>query len=156
MLTLAEISPETASLEPAIILPGEQPLITNHGRLKQHIDAFRAKLVALGISSKAPVGICLPSSLEFVVTFFAVAWQQGIAPPLNPAYKEEEIDFYPGDLGLVAVIVPEGAYQQDSAAVRSAKKIKAAIALCSTLKTTDVSIGKALALMSPRAKVIPH
>lgn len=130
MLTLAKILPESSSLEPAIILPGEKPLIIEHGRLQQHIGAFQAKLAALGIGSKARVGICLPNSLEFVVTFFAVTWQQGIAAPLNPAYKEEEIDFYLRDLESVAVIVPEGAYQQDSAAVRSAKKIKAAIAEC--------------------------
>lgn len=130
MIKLAQILPDTSSLEPAIILPGETPLIIEHGQFRQHIAALQAKLAALGIGSKASIGICLPNSLEFVVVFFAVTCQQAIAAPLNPAYKEDEVDFYLSDLELAAIIVPDGAYQQNSATVRSAKKAKVAIAEC--------------------------
>ena len=130
MATLAGILQQSHNLEPAIIIPGTPPLIVNHGRLHQQVVAFQAKLAILGIGPKDAVSISLPNSLEFVVAFLAVTWQQGIAAPLNPAYKEDEVDFYVSDISSALILIPEAAYQPDSAAVRAGRKHNAAIAVC--------------------------
>ena len=130
MATLVQTLQKSHNLEPAIIVPGTPPLIINHDRLQQHVVAFQAGLAILGIGPEDAVSISLPNSLEFVVAFLAVTWQKGIAAPLNPAYKEDEGNFYVSDMGSAAVLVTEAAYQSDSAAVRAARKHHAAIAVC--------------------------
>ena len=130
MATLVQTLQKSHNLEPAVIIPGTHPLIINHDRLHQQVVAFQAKLAILGIGPEDAVSISLPNSLEFVVAFLAVTWQKGIAAPLNPAYKEDEVDFYVHDIGSSTILVTETAYQSDSAAVRAARKHKAAIAVC--------------------------
>lgn len=49
---------------------------------------------------------------------------------MNPAYKQSEFEFYIDDLSSSLTLVPKGAYKQDAAAVRAARKYKAAIAEC--------------------------
>lgn len=63
-----------------------------------------------GIGQKDAVAIVMPNGPEMAVLFPAVAcWS--IAAPLNAAYREEEFDFYLGDLDTKAVILMSG---QDS------------------------------------------
>ena len=49
---------------------------------------------------------------------------------MNPAYKQDEVEFYIDDLDAAAVIVPRGAHQKDLPAVQAAKKYKAAVVEC--------------------------
>jgi acyl-CoA synthetase (AMP-forming)/AMP-acid ligase II len=49
---------------------------------------------------------------------------------LNPAYKQSEFEFYIDDLSSAIALVPKGAFAQDAAAVRAARKYNAAIAEC--------------------------
>jgi acyl-CoA synthetase (AMP-forming)/AMP-acid ligase II len=49
---------------------------------------------------------------------------------LNPAYKQSEFEFYIDDLSSAIALVPQGAFAQDAAAVRAARKYNAAIAEC--------------------------
>jgi acyl-CoA synthetase (AMP-forming)/AMP-acid ligase II len=53
-----------------------------------------------------------------------------IAAPLNAAYKQSEFEFYIDDLSSSLALVPKGAFAQNAAAVRAAKKYNAAIAEC--------------------------
>jgi acyl-CoA synthetase (AMP-forming)/AMP-acid ligase II len=64
------------------------------------------------------------------VSFIAASWQRAIAAPLNPAYKQSEFEFYIDDLSSAIALVPKGAFAQDAAAVRAARKYNAAIAEC--------------------------
>jgi oxalate---CoA ligase len=64
------------------------------------------------------------------VSFIAAAWQRAIAAPLNPAYKQSEFEFYIDDLSSAIALVPKGAFAEDAAAVRAARKYNAAIAEC--------------------------
>ncbi|KAI5284369.1 hypothetical protein KEM54_001391, partial [Ascosphaera aggregata] len=72
----------------------------------------------------------IPNSYEFIVSFLAVSWQRAIAAPLNPSYKQEEFEFYINDLSSALALVPRGAVAADVAAVRAARKFRAAIAEC--------------------------
>jgi long-chain acyl-CoA synthetase len=51
--------------------------------------------------------LVLPNTLDFVVAFFAVARLGGIVLPLNPHFKEAELDFHFREAGVRAVVTDE-------------------------------------------------
>ena len=115
----------------AIIVPDRStPLTISYKKLSRDIAEFQSKLAQLGVTPQAAVSIALPNSYAFIVSFLAAAWQRATAAPLNSAYKQDEFEFYIDDLRSVVALVPQGAFQQDGAAVRAARKYKAAIAEC--------------------------
>jgi len=115
----------------AIIVPGKPNALTvSYQQLTSQVSLFQKKLAKLGITPQAAVSIALPNSYEFIVAFIAASWQRAIAAPLNPAYKQDEFEFYIDDLSSAVTLVPQGSFQQDGPAVRAARKYKAAIAEC--------------------------
>ncbi|KAL1872256.1 hypothetical protein Plec18167_006859 [Paecilomyces lecythidis] len=115
----------------AIIVPSKpQALTVSYKQLKSAVATFQAKLAKLGIRPGDAVSIALPNSYEFIVSFLAASWQRGIAAPLNPAYKQEEFEFYIDDLSSALALVPQGSFEKDGPAVRAARKYQAAIAEC--------------------------
>ncbi|KAI9680607.1 MAG: hypothetical protein M1817_004047 [Caeruleum heppii] len=130
MATLSATTKHTAD-SAAIIVPARpNATILSHNDLSRHIRSFQQRLAALGLSSQSAVSIALPNTLEFVVAFLATAAQRAIAAPLNPAYKQDEFEFYIDDVKSAIALVPKGAVQQDGPAVRAARKYNAAIAEC--------------------------
>jgi oxalate---CoA ligase len=115
----------------AIIIPSRsKPLTVSYGDLKSEVASFQKKLAAIGVTKGAPVSIATVNSYEFIVSFLASSWQRAIAAPLNPAYKQDEFEFYIDDVRSVVVLVPRGAFKSNSPAVRAAKKFNAAVAEC--------------------------
>lgn len=115
----------------AIIVPGKpKPLTISYEQLTSEVVAFQRKLANLGIAPEAAVSIALPNSYEFIVSFIATSWQRAIAAPLNPAYKQDEFEFYIDDLSSAVALVPKDSFAKDGPAVRAARKYKAAIAEC--------------------------
>ncbi|OAA67296.1 peroxisomal-coenzyme A synthetase [Niveomyces insectorum RCEF 264] len=120
----------------AVIVPGSgtgsatgsPPLIASYLDLVSEVARYQARLAALGIGRGAAVSIATVNSYEFIVAFLAAAWQRAVAAPLNPAYKQEEFEFYIEDVQSAVVLVPRGAYAANSPAVRAARKFRAAIA----------------------------
>ena len=113
----------------AIIIPREPtPIILSHREYYRHIHSFQKKLAALGISRKDAVAMALPNSLELAVAFLATTFQRAICAPLNPAYKQEEFEFYLDDLKAALLLVPEGAIAQDGEAIRAARRCGTAVA----------------------------
>ena len=128
MTTLANAIKPTGQ-ETAIIVPGKPDALTiSFGKLRVQVLSFQKQLAALGITPQAAVSIALPNSFEFIVAFLAASWQRAIAAPLNPAYKQDEFEFYIDDLSSALALVPKGAVQHDEPAVRAARKNGAAIA----------------------------
>jgi oxalate---CoA ligase len=120
-----------ASDSTAIIVPSKsKPLTVTYKDLQAEISSFQQKLAAIGVTHGSPVSIAIVNSYEFIVSFLASSWQRGIAAPLNPAYKQDEFEFYIDDVKSAIVLVPKGAFQSNSPAVRAAKKFNAAIAEC--------------------------
>ena len=132
MSTLQSSIPFTSSSTALIIpaTPTTKPLEVSYRQLEAQVQSFQQKLAALGIAPGSAVSIALPNSYAFVVAFLAASWQRSIAAPLNPAYKQDEFEFYIDDLSSAVTLVPQGAVQQDAAAVRAARKYNAAIAEC--------------------------
>ncbi|KAF2142302.1 uncharacterized protein K452DRAFT_269872 [Aplosporella prunicola CBS 121167] len=114
----------------AVIVPGKPALTVSFQQLSAEVASFQKKLAALGITAESAVSIAIPNSYEFIVAFLAASWQRGIAAPLNPAYKQDEFEFYIDDLSSAVALVPKGQFAQNSPAVRAARKYKAAIAEC--------------------------
>lgn len=115
----------------AVIIPSKPNALTvTYADLARECDSFQRKLAAIGIGHASPVSIAVVNSYEFVVAFEATSWQRGIAAPLNPAYKQEEFEFYIDDIKSDLVLVPRGAHKADAASVRAARKFNAAIAEC--------------------------
>lgn len=119
------------SSSPAIIVPSKPRALTvSYKQLAVEVQSFQQKLAALGISHGAAVSIALPNTYEFIVSFLAATWQRAIAAPLNPAYKQDEFEFYIDDLSSSLTLVPRGSFEKDGPAVRAARKYQAAIAEC--------------------------
>ena len=130
MATLSESIPSSGS-STAIIIPRQpKPLQISYQQLFSHVRKLQAQLAVTGIAAQAAVSIALPNSYEFIVAFLAATWQRAIAAPLNPAYKQEEFEFYIGDLKSAIVLIPKGAFDQDGPAIRAARKQGASVAEC--------------------------
>ncbi|KAI1466040.1 acetyl-CoA synthetase-like protein [Daldinia caldariorum] len=115
----------------AIIIPSKpKPLTVTYKDLIAECSSFQQKLAAIGITNRSPVSIATVNSYEFIVSFLATSWQRGIAAPLNPAYKQEEFEFYIEDIKSAIVLVPKGAYEANAPSVKAARKFNAAIAEC--------------------------
>ncbi|KAI9657537.1 MAG: hypothetical protein M1831_004153 [Alyxoria varia] len=130
MSTLNNVFPKESSRTAVVVPCKPGPLTANYTQLTSSINSFQRQLAELGISHESAVSIAVPNSYEFIVAFLATSWQRAIAAPLNPSYKQDEFEFYIDDLSSALAIVPPGAYQEDSAAVKAARKYGAAIAEC--------------------------
>src|SRR5581483_9323692 len=86
------------------------------------VDKVGGALRAAGVGGVDPVGIVMPNGPEMAAAFLAVAcW--ATAAPLNPAYREDEFDFYLGDLDAKALIIQAGA-DSPARAVAAKRNIK--------------------------------
>ncbi|KAK3904098.1 hypothetical protein C8A05DRAFT_13997 [Staphylotrichum tortipilum] len=120
-----------APADVAVIVPSRpQALAVTYKDLVAEVAAFQQKLAAIGIAKGSPVSIATVNSYEFIVSFLAAAWQRAVAAPLNPAYKQDEFEFYIDDVKSAIVLVPRGAYAAQSPAVKAAQKFNAAVAEC--------------------------
>lgn len=120
-----------ASNSVAVIVPSQRQALTfTYKDLVSEVASFQQKLAAIGIAEGSPVSIATVNSYEFIVSFLAASWQRAIAAPLNPSYKQDEFEFYIEDVKSAIVLVPRGAYQKGSPAVKAAQKFNAAIAEC--------------------------
>lgn len=113
----------------ALIVPHQPvPIVLNHRDLRRHVLNFQKKLAAIGISHQDAVAIALPNSVEFVVAFLAASLQRAVCAPLNPAYKQDEFEFYLNDLNAAIILVPKGAIAENSEPVKAARACNVAVA----------------------------
>jgi len=120
-----------SSQAPAVILPtgtGAAGTEISYAQLHDHVSSFQRRLASFGISTNAAVSIALPNTLEFIVSFLAVAAQRCIAAPLNPAYKQAEFEFFIDDVKSKLIIVPQGAVAAGAPAVRAARQFGVGVA----------------------------
>jgi oxalate---CoA ligase len=118
------------SLSTAIIIPSNPALTISYKQLSADVRQLQIQLAKLGIGHGDAVSIALPNTYEFIVSFLATARQRAIAAPLNPAYKQDEFEFYIDDLSSSVVLVPRGAYGRTDPSIRAARKYNATIAEC--------------------------
>jgi acyl-CoA synthetase (AMP-forming)/AMP-acid ligase II len=104
-MTLLELLAAGRADAPALAAPGRPPL--DHAGLRALVHDTLGVLNAHGIGRNDRVAIVLDNGPEMAACFVACA--AGVASaPLNPAYREEEFDFYLSDLRAKALIVAQG------------------------------------------------
>ncbi|MEA2743426.1 MAG: fatty-acyl-CoA synthase, partial [Acetobacteraceae bacterium] len=73
-------------------------------KLAEHVEAFAAGLVALGLGPGDRVGIWSPNNAEWIITQFATAKAGLILVNINPAYRLSEVDYALNKVGCKALI----------------------------------------------------
>jgi acyl-CoA synthetase (AMP-forming)/AMP-acid ligase II len=81
----------------------DRPWLT-YGELRALAEETVQRLNGLGIGRGDRVAIVLPNGPEMAAAFVAIGCGATTAP-LNPAYREEEYDFYVSDLNAKALVV---------------------------------------------------
>lgn len=78
-----------------------------YGGLRQLAGDVKTTLNGAGIGCTDRVAIVLPNGPEMATAFVTIA-QAATTAPLNPAYREEEYEFYLQDLKAKAIVLEDG------------------------------------------------
>ena len=108
--------------EATAIAADHAPPLT-YDALRALVDRAVVSLNDLGVGRGDRVAIVLPNGPEMATAFLAVA-AGATAAPLNPSYRQDEFEFYMGDLGAKALIVEVGSA---SPAIAAAEKLGVAL-----------------------------
>jgi acyl-CoA synthetase (AMP-forming)/AMP-acid ligase II len=100
--TILELLAAGEESKNAIEAPGRKPL--SYQALRAHVVETVDRLNALGVGRNDPVAIVLPNGPAMASSFVSVA-SAATAAPLNPAYREEELEFYLGDLNAKLLLL---------------------------------------------------
>lgn len=128
--TLFEIfQGKTTTNNKAIVIPksAQVPSTINYGELLDVLYDFSRKLAAQVparlLSPGQSIAISYPNSFEFTIAFLASTFMNLVASPLNPAYTQDEFNFYLEDSKSTIMILPKGALNdKNNPAVLAAEK----------------------------------
>jgi long-chain acyl-CoA synthetase len=104
LVTAALDDAAAAAPRSGIVHAGER---ISWSEIRDRADRLAGGLRELGIGPGDPVALVLPNLPEFPVAFFALARLGAVAVPLNPHFKEAELDFHFREAGVRAVIADE-------------------------------------------------
>jgi acyl-CoA synthetase (AMP-forming)/AMP-acid ligase II/thioesterase domain-containing protein len=107
-VTLVELLGAAAVRAPgatALVAPGRPPL--TYAELVDQAGRTAAALRDAGAARDDVVALVVDNGPEAASAFLALAGAS-VCAPLNPAYREAELDFYLGDLGARLVVVGRG------------------------------------------------
>ena len=100
--TISDLIAAHDASAPAIGAPDRDWL--TYGGLRDLASSVTETLHGIGIGCGDRVAIVLPNGPEMATAFFTIAHAATTAP-LNPAYREEEYEFYLEDLKAKALVV---------------------------------------------------
>jgi oxalate---CoA ligase len=103
----------------AVAIAGHGAPPMTYAALRALVDRTSAKLNELGVGRGDRVAIVLPNGPEMAAAFLCVA-SAAASAPLNPAYRQDEFEFYLDDLNAKALIVEAGS---ESPALHAAEKL---------------------------------
>ncbi len=106
--TLLELIQAAPAESTAILLP-ETGIKITYQSLRDQVTAMADALASMGIGKGDRVATYLTNGLPTVVSFLAAS-VAGTAAPLNPGYREDEVNFYLEDTNAkVLLLPPDGA-----------------------------------------------
>src|SRR5579862_559161 len=105
--TLPELLSAGHATDTAILLPDSGIRIT-YQQLREQVTEMADALASLGIRRGDRVATYLPNGLPAIVSFLAAS-VVGTVAPLNPGYREDEVNFYLEDTGATLILCPEDA-----------------------------------------------
>ena len=106
--TILDIVRSSASHDPervAILAAGRPDC--SYDQLVRHVEETQLALARCGLAPGDRVAVVLPNGPEMAAAFLAVSAAATCAP-LNPTYREQELEFYLRDLQAAALIVADG------------------------------------------------
>src|SRR5436309_12017935 len=68
-------------------------------------NRFARALLALGVAKGDRVCVLAPNCPEYLIAFYAIARVGAVASPMNPSYREREIEYQLNDTEAVAIVV---------------------------------------------------
>jgi long-chain acyl-CoA synthetase len=80
---------------------------TGWSEVRERADRLAQGFASIGLDRGDPVALVLPNVPDFVLAFFAVARLGGIVVPLNPQFKEAELDFHFREAGVRMVVTDD-------------------------------------------------
>ena len=101
---LMELLYQSASSRPddeALVYRDER---VTHAELVDRVERLAAGLTAEGIGAGDAVALLLPNDPTFVASYYAISALGAVVVPVNPAFKQDELDFYFRQTGVRAVI----------------------------------------------------
>jgi long-chain acyl-CoA synthetase len=101
---LMQLLRENASARPddlALVYRDER---VTHAELADRASRLAAGLAAEGIGPGHAVGLLLPNDPSFVASYFAISSLGAVVAPFNPAFKQDELEFYFRTCDVRAVI----------------------------------------------------
>jgi acyl-CoA synthetase (AMP-forming)/AMP-acid ligase II len=72
--------------------------------LEAMTNRFARALASLGVSRGDRVCLLTPNCPEYIIAFYAIARVGAIASPMNPSYREREIEYQLNDTEAVAIV----------------------------------------------------
>lgn len=88
----------------AIILPETGARVT-YGNLREQISTMADTLATLGVNPGDRVATSMPNGIAAIVSFVAAS-MAGTAAPLNPGYRQDEVNFYLEDTSAKLLLAP--------------------------------------------------
>jgi amino acid adenylation domain-containing protein len=83
-------------------------LKVSYRELNERANRLARRLRVAGVGADVPVGICLPRSVDLVVSVLAVLKAGGAYAPLDPAYPAERLGLMIEDLGTPVLLTQSG------------------------------------------------
>jgi len=102
--TLLELIQQAPAERTAILLP-EAGIRVSYQQLRDQVQEMADALASIGIKKGDRVATSLPNGLPAIVSFIAGS-VAGTAAPLNPGYREDEVNFYLDDISAKVLLVP--------------------------------------------------
>jgi acyl-CoA synthetase (AMP-forming)/AMP-acid ligase II len=102
--TLPELISTAPAGDTAILLP-ETGVRISYQELRDQVSEMADALASLGIRRGDRVATYLTNGLPAIVSFLAAS-TAGTAAPLNPGYREDEVNFYLEDTGAKVLLCP--------------------------------------------------
>ncbi|MEK6327867.1 MAG: AMP-binding protein [Actinomycetota bacterium] len=78
-----------------------------YAELAERVERLAAGLAARGLGAGDPVGLVLPNVPAFAIAFLGILRAGAVVVPLNPQFKEAELEFHFAESGVKAVITDE-------------------------------------------------
>jgi long-chain acyl-CoA synthetase len=101
---LVELLYQNASSRPddaALVYRDER---VSHAELIDRVERLAAGLAAEGIGPGDAVALLLPNDPTFVASYYAISGLGAVVVPVNPAFKQDELEFYFRQTNVRAVI----------------------------------------------------
>ncbi|RKH21643.1 amino acid adenylation domain-containing protein [Corallococcus sp. CA047B] len=107
-LSIVDAFAAQVAQRPEAIAVSHGPRTLTYAELDARADRLAMRLRAMGVHRGTPqVGVCLPRSVDLIVSLLAILKAGGAYVPLDPEHPSERLAFMAGDARLVAIVTHE-------------------------------------------------